>query len=580
MKNRNIALLILTLILTAYCGGASGGGGDDGDGPEVFPVDFIPLADTEQNATMIQYFHWYLKNDGTLWAKIQSQAATLKNLGITAVWMPPAYKAVTFSGETNVTNYDHVGYSVYDTYDLGQFSRNGDGVKRTKYGTKQQYFNAISALHSNSIQAIADIVMNHRMGADQSESVNSIQVDSGDRNTTIDSAANRTAWTKFNFPSRGGMYNDQTMDATWFDGFDASGAIYRITGKSWDSPVSTENTNYDYLMGADLDFESGPAAQYYTDWAVWYIQHAKIDGFRLDAVKHIDYDFQRTFIDEVRSRTGISDFFVVGEYWAPDGESTINSYLDSVNGTGGSYIKRIHAFDAPLNKKFYENAGNGAGYDLRTVINGTLMNNNKFHAVTIVENHDTQPGQALDGTTATRNGNWIKQIAYATALLRQEGYPCVFYADLYGCDINGDGDFDDTISGIGFMGKEAKEFPPTPKLNKLLEARKLFAYGNQRIIGAGLNGENADTPDTVAWIRGGISSKPKSGCLVMISDNGLGGSRTIKFYESSTLVDNRFKNTTFIDYLGNTSTEVTTDGNGIGTFPYPPGSEAYVWVLK
>jgi alpha-amylase len=49
-------------------------------------------------------------------------------------------------------------------------------------------------------------------------------------------------------------------------------------------------------------------------------------------------------------------------------------------------------------------------------------------AVTLVENHDTQPLQALESIVEA----WFKPLAYAMILLRAQGYPCIFYADYYG----------------------------------------------------------------------------------------------------------------------------------------------------
>ena len=76
------------------------------------------------NKTMIQYFEWYLPCDKTLWRKVKKEAGYLSNLGITSVWLPPAYK-----GAGGVTD---VGYSVYDLFDLGEFSQKG--TVETKYG--------------------------------------------------------------------------------------------------------------------------------------------------------------------------------------------------------------------------------------------------------------------------------------------------------------------------------------------------------------------------------------------------------------------------------------------------------------
>ena len=77
------------------------------------------------NKTMMQYFEWYLPNDGFWWERCASKAASLAEYGITDIWLPPAYKG---------TSQDDVGYGVYDMYDLGEFDQKG--TVRTKYGRK------------------------------------------------------------------------------------------------------------------------------------------------------------------------------------------------------------------------------------------------------------------------------------------------------------------------------------------------------------------------------------------------------------------------------------------------------------
>jgi alpha-amylase len=49
-------------------------------------------AATPDNQTMMQYFEWYLPNDGNHWNRLANDAQNLANLGITGVWIPPAYK--------------------------------------------------------------------------------------------------------------------------------------------------------------------------------------------------------------------------------------------------------------------------------------------------------------------------------------------------------------------------------------------------------------------------------------------------------------------------------------------------------
>ena len=79
---------------------------------------------------------------------LSAKAENLAGLGITEVWLPPAYKG---------TSQEDVGYGVYDTYDLGEFDQKG--TVRTKYGTKEEYLEAIRAFHEMGIRVFADIVL-------------------------------------------------------------------------------------------------------------------------------------------------------------------------------------------------------------------------------------------------------------------------------------------------------------------------------------------------------------------------------------------------------------------------------------
>jgi alpha-amylase len=94
------------------------------------------------NGTMMQYFEWYYPADGSLWTKVKQEAGRLANLGIDALWLPPAYKGCE-GAHTN-------GYDVYDLYDLGEFDQKNS--VRTKWGTRRQYQEAIDALHAAGIR--------------------------------------------------------------------------------------------------------------------------------------------------------------------------------------------------------------------------------------------------------------------------------------------------------------------------------------------------------------------------------------------------------------------------------------------
>ena len=46
-----------------------------------------------KNGVMLQYFEWNMPNTGELWKELKRDAAHLHDIGVTSVWIPPAYKA-------------------------------------------------------------------------------------------------------------------------------------------------------------------------------------------------------------------------------------------------------------------------------------------------------------------------------------------------------------------------------------------------------------------------------------------------------------------------------------------------------
>ena len=206
-----------------------------------------------QNGVMMQYFHWYVPADGTFWNQVAASAKELANAGISALWLPPAYKGIGGAND--------VGYGVYDMYDLGEFDQKGS--VRTKYGTKDEYLSAVKAAQAAGLQVYADVVLNHRMGGDATEVVRATPFPQDDRNSPKGPTRDVRAYTYFTFPARAGKhssfeYRARHFDAVDYDDFNPGekNTVYLLDGKSFDSEVALEKGNFSYLMGADLDFDS------------------------------------------------------------------------------------------------------------------------------------------------------------------------------------------------------------------------------------------------------------------------------------------------------------------------------------
>lgn len=480
----------------------------------------------------MQYFQWYIPDDGTFWKHTKEQADYLAELGINAVWLPPTHK-----GKDGAVS---SGYDMYDLYDLGEFDQKGS--VRTKFGTKQELIDAVNALHERKIGVYADIVLNHMGGADEVEKIFVRRVNEENRLEFESDPFEIEAYTKFVFPGRKGKYSQFVWDHRCFTGVDyahnlGETAIFTIIneyGEGWEEVVDEEKGNYDYLMFCDIEFRNPAVREELKRFGTWYLDQIKFDGVRLDAIKHIAPPFIIEWLDHMRSLK--PDLFAVGEYWAPGDVPLLLKYLDTVG-------DRMSLFDASLHHNFHEASQKGNEYDLRQIFDNTLVKERPDKAVTVVDNHDTQPLQALEAPVE----NWFKPIAYALILLRAEGYPCIFYPDLYGAhyvDKGKDGD-DYEI----FLDR-------CENIEELIHARKIFAYGTQR--------DYFDEVNSIGWTREGTDEIEGSGCAVVLS-NGDASTRKME-------IGKQHAGKQFADLLKKNEAVVTIDEEGFGEFPVSPGS--------
>lgn len=486
--------------------------------------------------TLLQFFHWYTPTNQRLWKELHEKAPSLAAMGITDVWLPPAYK-----GATGVAS---VGYDTYDLFDLGEFDQKGSIA--TKYGDRAALERACHELNSHGIRPIHDVVFNHKMGADEKEHVHVRRVNADDRTEIEASVFEALAYTRFTFPGRNGTHSGFIWDKQCFSGVDLiehpdETGVFRLANEygegQWNTEVDQELGNFDYLMGADIEFRNNAVYEELKYWGRWLSEQVPVGGFRLDAAKHIPAWFFRDWVGHMRD-TIDPDIFVVAEYWHPDIE-VLKPYLDLVD-------HQLMLFDVALHHRFHDASKQGGSFDMRTIFDGSLVASLPEHAVTLVDNHDTQPLQSLEATVDP----WFKPLAYALILLREQGVPCVFYPDLYGAEYrdHGEDGNEHTIA-----------MPAIPGLQKMIEARARFANGPQTDL--------FDDPSCIAFVRHGTEAAP--GCVVVMS-NGETASKTVN-------LGHPFANVTYVDLLGNRDGTVTMDGRGEANFPVEGGSVS-VWV--
>lgn len=301
--------------------------------------------------------------------------------------------------------------------------------------------------------------------------------------------------------------------------------------------MDLEKGNYDYLMGCDLDVHHTEVDGELKYWGEWYYDTTQIDGFRFDAVKHVDAVYFVNWLEHIQTYAK-KDLFAVGEYWSYE----VNALHHFIASTQGN----ISLFDAPLHLNFHQASKLGRDYDLRTIFDGSLVQQQPTLAVTLVDNHDTQPLQALESPVEA----WFKPLAYALILLRAEGYPCVFYPDYYGASY--------TDKGKDGQDYEIHLGEHRWILDKFLKVRQRYAYGEQYSY--------FDHGNVIGWTRLGTDEHP--GGMAVVLSNGDDGHKAMEIGQPRT---------TYYDITEHIKERITTDENGWGVF-HCMGTKVSVWV--
>jgi alpha-amylase len=200
---------------------------------------------------------------------------------------------------------------------------------------------------------------------------------------------------------------------------------------------------------------------------------------------------------------------------------------------------QIDLFDAPLHFKLFTASQQGRDFDLRTLLDDTLVRKYPTLAVTFVDNHDSQRGSSLESQVKS----WFKPLAYGLILLMKEGYPCIFYGDYYS------------------MKGEAS--PHRAVLDILLDARRSRAFGEQT--------DYFDHPNTVGFTRAGDEKHPDSGLALLLS-NGEDGEKVMS-------VGVTHANETWHEITGSYDDEIVIGDDGKALFRVHGGKLA-VWVKK
>lgn len=372
---------------------------------------------------------------------IQNHLDYIAGLGCTAIWLSPVF-------ENNAGAYH--GYNINNYLNIDP-----------NFGTKQDLVDLVDAAHNHTlngqpwpIRIILDVVTNHSgdnwfyKDEAQPNYNNNRQYDFGDWRT-VDRPQPTELRDANLYHRRGNIVNYDAYPENQF------GDIVGLK----------DYANDDDATGSELINILIKAHCY-------WIREADIDGFRVDAVKHMNPLACSRFCSNIREYAyslGKRGFFLYGEVATPD-DDIYNQYIGPntsiESGNGTVYI----GLDSVLDFRLAEGANNDAG--LRYVIEGKADPKTLFdrlaaqqyqalnrgemgrYLVSFIDNHDSfwQPDGRIGATATDR-----QVIAGIGFLLCTLGTPCLYYGTEQGF----------TGAGSDNAMREAMFDKNTPGLNTL-----------------------------------------------------------------------------------------------------------------
>jgi glycosidase len=262
---------------------------------------------------MVQYFN-------TSWKEITQKMPELAEAGYDSIWVPPPTKG---SGGLSV------GYDLWDRFDLG--SKEQKGSISTRYGTEAELVELLLIAHRFGIRIYFDNIMNH----------NAFDIPGYNAGTPIDIYPGFVPEDFHLRVTEDGFYRKWDNTRNWSDGWQVQnlgladlidiaaepGSTNRNHGTTEGSTIqkisfvrSPQNPErYCYkpsapgqkhssdqgtyvgfgpsngITLADISSNTAFYSEYVEDYlhraARWLIDRTKVDGLRLDAVKHVPDDF-------------------------------------------------------------------------------------------------------------------------------------------------------------------------------------------------------------------------------------------------------------------------------------------------
>jgi glycosidase len=392
----------------------------------------------------IDYDEWLRAGSGWQGGNLKglkSKLGYLRRLGVTALWVSPIFRQVAFEPTYH-------GYGIQNFLDVDPH-----------FGTREEFREFVQAAHDQGIYVILDIVAHH---------TGNVFTYDPDRYVTHDPASGRwyndPRWDGKPYAVKGFNNRDGrptlpfggkaagSLEPAWPDGAiwprefqSAELFLHRGHIVNWDYyPEYAEGDMFglktlDVWVRHEGEYRRGSSALACMALAYcFWIAYADLDGFRIDAAKHMGPDALRAFCDVIREFTqslGKERFLLVGEVsggrehaWEVVEQTGLDAAL-GIDDVPGKLERMVTGFGEPI--------------DYFAVFRNWILDHPAGHrwyrnqVVTLVDDHD----QVRKGSQKWRfcGDARFRDLAFnvMAVQLTTMGIPCIYYGSEQGFDSGG-----------------------------------------------------------------------------------------------------------------------------------------------
>lgn len=340
--------------------------------------------------------------------------------------------------------------------------------------------------------------------------------------------------------------------------------------KDDNSGVNQDVLQYEFLLGNDYNNSDPTVQAEQLNWQKFLLDEYKFDGFRIDAASHINTKILRDNMELMSSRYG-TDMNKHLTYI----ESYTDNQVDFENSNNNGQL----VYDHRLFGTMRDSLGKEWSWrPLSDIVSSSYVDRNNPSSKAIpnwsfVNNHDQEhnalhgipltaeeAGEAEHGTLAYEKIQFDKYIVdmektnkqyasynvpsqYAYILTNKDTVPTVFYGDMF-------------KANESYMSKKTIYYDT---IVKLLQARKKYVSGDQKITYYETNTSTNAGQDLLASVRYGTDRKTGAATVIGSNPN---TDTTIKVDMGTA-----HANQQFIDATGFNTNTLTTDDKGVLTVP-------------